>query len=890
MTVVERIGGRESASRAMVRCLGRFRLEDALGDPFQLRTRKARALLAALALHGRPVSREMLADLLWSDRETAQARSSLRQAIFEIQHIVNGDAPMLAVGREDIAIQPGIVATDIELIRLAVRDGGWTRLQGLLERSEPGLFTDLDGADLEFDTWLRIERGQEPSRTFDLVVEAAARCRTQAGARAALDLVAEILRLDPGNEDAARLALSLDHELGDNRALHRRFETLRERLRSDYGAEPSAETVALYRKLSEDAGVRQSRAPRPPKRSLAGAAPRPGARRSAVAAGALMTVPVAMLALAVSADSPAPAPAAGPIILAVLPFEHQSGAESWLADGLWDDTRAALSRNANLRVLGRPTIEESTASHLSPGDYARRFGVAYVLNGRVRRSADQLVVSVSLTRTADGIAIWEDSLRGRLGDPLALQGAIARGIEGKLRGRLAPGGGRRAEQIATSPEVYALYSEARAMIHEREQNQMQQAKASLRRAVALDPNFAPAWSSLALAIYFSGPGPLYQQRDRSEALAAVRKSLAIAPNLAQAHATLASVELGNSAVGERELRRAVALDPSYAEAWNWLGNNLHANYRYREAIAAFEQAIEVDPLWLPPVPNLVWAANEAGDRAAVDRLFRRLDEAGASRETIATARAEDLLGRGDYSGSARALLALGRDARGHPVPAAIPGLRDLCMLLGEPEAAARLTGFPSWAGPLVRGERLPPSRLDGRPITPAEFWSTIFFTPHAVRAMVNLGKGPELVRLYRAAFGDADAFISGDRSGESFVYLGPSLAVALRSGGFAGEADYILASAAIKSEAALRTAPGGRQPAADLAVIRAAQGDHEQALRLLSGALARGWLPDNQRHPLDLALEPAFRELRGDPRFAALRKRVLDHVARERAELGPLPA
>ena len=507
-------------------------------------------------------------------------------------------------------------------------------------------------------------------------------------------------------------------------------------------------------------------------------------------------------------------------------------------------TPAPRCREREPARLGRPTIEESTASHLSPGDYARRFGVAYVLNGRVRRSADQLVVSVSLTRTADGIAIWEDSLRGRLGDPLALQGAIARGIEGKLRGRLAPGGGRRAEQIATSPEVYALYSEARAMIHEREQNQMQQAKASLRRAVALDPNFAPAWSSLALAIYFSGPGPLYQQRDRSEALAAVRKSLAIAPNLAQAHATLASVELGNSAVGERELRRAVALDPSYAEAWNWLGNNLHANYRYREAIAAFEQAIEVDPLWLPPVPNLVWAANEAGDRAAVDRLFRRLDEAGASRETIATARAEDLLGRGDYSGSARALLALGRDARGHPVPAAIPGLRDLCMLLGEPEAAARLTGFPSWAGPLVRGERLPPSRLDGRPITPAEFWSTIFFTPYAVRAMVNLGKGPELVRLYRAAFRRCRRLhLRGSQ--RRILCLPRPLARRRAEVGRNSRArpTYILASAAIKSEAALRTAPGGRQPAADLAVIRAAQGDHEQALRLLSGALAAAGCP-----------------------------------------------
>jgi hypothetical protein len=59
-------------------------------------------------------------------------------------------------------------------------------------------------------------------------------------------------------------------------------------------------------------------------------------------------------------------------------------------------------------------------------------------------------------------------------------------------------------------------------------------------------------------------------------------------------------------------------------------------------------------------------------------------------------------------------------------------------------------------------------------------------------------------------------------------------------------------------------------------------------LKLLDAALSKGWFPDGRSVALDLAQEPAFRDLRGDPRFELLRKRILDHVARERAELGPL--
>jgi two-component SAPR family response regulator len=88
------------AQGCVTRCLERFRVEDAGGHAIPIRTRNARAILAVLAASDRPTSRDMLADLLWSDRPPAQARRSLRQAIFELQH-ASGQFGFLAVARDE---------------------------------------------------------------------------------------------------------------------------------------------------------------------------------------------------------------------------------------------------------------------------------------------------------------------------------------------------------------------------------------------------------------------------------------------------------------------------------------------------------------------------------------------------------------------------------------------------------------------------------------------------------------------------------------------------------------------------------------------------------------------------------------------------------------------
>lgn len=901
MNVAQQMRRPAGTSRLVVRCLGRLRLETGGGAALAIRTRKARALLACLAAAGRPMTRDGLAALLWSERAPVQARSSVRQAIFELQHLAESDAPMLAVSREQIAVRSEMMVTDLALIRAAAQQGDWGRLAVLLQDSEAGLLTDLDGLDLEFDAWLRTERTREPSATLDCVVAAAERCRAEAGPRAALDLLSQVVRLDPVNEEAARTALSIAHELGDQGALHRHFGLLRDRLREDYDAEPSAETVALFKRLAngsaaaalEASGVvaGEPAAPALPEPAAPAPIPLQAQRRrlSSLAAVALLVLALAALAGLALSKRMVPQAQAEPVVLAVLPFEEQPRGDGFLATGLWEHTRAALTRNGSLRVLGPSTSAIMARQRLAARDYQRRFGVTHLLEGSVRRTGTEVMVSVSLSQTSDGVAIWQGMFRGRMGEPFALQDRIASGIEGRLRGRLAPSGGRRAEQIATMPEVYGLYSQARELMVSWNPGNMARAKALLRTAVATDPNYAPAWSALAAATFFTGRRAIVDEKSRAEAIAAVRRALELAPNLAQAHSTLALVEDKSAAAAERSYRRAIALDPGYAAAWNWLGEALQRQHRLPEAIAAYQRAVAIDPLLWPAIQNLASAAEEAGDQAALDRLMRDLGRAGADPMLVGSVRADRLYLQGDYSGAIALLEGLGRDAQGRTPPALWYNWFEALSAVGEFDRLHGITDCPDWYAPLLAGKALPPTEMEGRPVSPQEFWTSFFFSHPASRAMVEQGRSRDLVKLYRAAFNDVDDFISKAERYGLLSGLAPTVAVALRQSGSAGEADYLLAAAANQVRPATAR-PGNRSARAELAAIRATQGDSGQAVALLTAATREGWLPNGRQHSLDLGREPAFAALRGDPRFEAIRKRILDHIARERSELRPFPA
>jgi tetratricopeptide (TPR) repeat protein len=413
------------------------------------------------------------------------------------------------------------------------------------------------------------------------------------------------------------------------------------------------------------------------------------------------------------------------------------------------------------------------------------------------------------------------------------------------------------------------------------------AETLLRQAVKRDPNYAPSWSLLGAALYFNGQGAIVDSEARAEGIRDVQHALSLAPNFAPAHATLALIQGEQSQTAEASLRRAVALDPSYSEAWNWLGNSLNSQGRVREAMAAYQRAIEIDPLLYPAVINLFDTASDAGDQAALARLFRAITNAGASAELIDSLKAEQAYRAGDFSASLKLLKARGLDGEGHPKRLMWGNWFDSLTAAGLYADLHRVTRCPEWYAPLVSGQALPPKIFEGKPVTPEEFWTSQFFSAPAARAMVRLGKSRDLVAFYRQAYRNADDFVLQTDRRDMLPELATNLAIALRSTGATDEASYILAATSDRVERSLKRS-SARDSLARLARVRGAQGDHNQAIALLDAALRKGWFPNGRDTAIDLAQEPVFNGLRGDARFEAVRKRILDHVARERAELGPL--
>ena len=212
MNVPDRVRFASERQRCVLHCLGRFKLQGASANAVPIRSRKARALLAVLAVAG-PMSRDALADLLWSDRGAAQARGSLRQAVFEVQHL-GGDADLLHVGRDDLAIRNDQLVTDIELIRDAAVAGDGVLLSAFLRDAGSGYLTDLDGIDGELDAWLRVQRAREPASTLSLATDIADNMIECGEHRTAMCLVEELLRREPTDERGARAAKRRDDSRG----------------------------------------------------------------------------------------------------------------------------------------------------------------------------------------------------------------------------------------------------------------------------------------------------------------------------------------------------------------------------------------------------------------------------------------------------------------------------------------------------------------------------------------------------------------------------------------------------------------------------------------------------------------------------------------------------
>lgn len=609
---------------------------------------------------------------------------------------------------------------------------------------------------------------------------------------------------------------------------------------------------------------------------------RPLTRRLALAAIALLVLVAGAIFVPrlVAGDEPP--------TLAVLPFASLAAADKNMVDGIWEDTRQALSRNPQLTVIGRQSAKVMAREDLDPRQYRSRFGVDYLLDGSIRRAGDKLRFSVNLVRTKDGAQVWSESFDRQLKDIFALQAEIAREIEGRIRGRLARGGGRVAEHIATTPEVYALYNDARAIVREADIPNLPKATQLLRRAIELDPNYAPAYATLALAQHRSIPAAReVRTRWRDSLEADARRAISLAPNLAIGHSALAIV-LQPGPEAEAAIRRALQLDPNDAASLSWLAGLEQEKGRTDAAFQLYDRAAQIEPLSNDVVMNRLHLLLLLKRDAEVERELERLQKSKAI-ALNGLARMTVLESRNDLSEAAR----VGLDAykTASPQERGLLGviLAGTFLNLQLDEVAIRVTPVPAWAIFMWSNDPRALPFLARLPMSPEDFWASAPMTQLVGRNLVHHGRDEDLVRLYREGAGSPEKLLARADVVSTFLYDAPVVAMALRRTGDRAEADALLSLADGKL-AELRSDPLVRRSRAlvRLARIRAVQGRHRQAAQALTQAVQEGWLGSMPVIVPELLHDPPLALLKDMPEFQRARAYILDYVARERAELGPV--
>jgi len=243
-------------TRLQIELLGGFSARSHDGQPCVLRTRKAQALLAYLALPpGRFHSRGKLTALLWGETAEAQARQSFRQALAILRRVLGEeDPPGLLTQGESVALNPEAVAVDATRLETALRDGTVAALERAAILYKGDLLDGLGVDEPAFEEWRTVER----ERLRELALEGLAKLLREQTRHAdpapALRTALRILGLDPLQEAVHRALMHLLVRQGRRAAALQQYQVCVELLRRELGAEPEEETRELYRDILRTAG------------------------------------------------------------------------------------------------------------------------------------------------------------------------------------------------------------------------------------------------------------------------------------------------------------------------------------------------------------------------------------------------------------------------------------------------------------------------------------------------------------------------------------------------------------------------------------------------------------------------------------------------------------
>jgi TolB-like protein/Flp pilus assembly protein TadD/tRNA A-37 threonylcarbamoyl transferase component Bud32 len=300
--------------------------------------------------------------------------------------------------------------------------------------------------------------------------------------------------------------------------------------------------------------------------------------------------------------------AAGPRVVAVLPFKNLGPpGDQYFADGLTEEITSRLAGLSGLRVISRTSADQYRASEQSVRTIGGELGADYVLEGSVRWARDgaglgRLRVTPQLIRVRDDSHLWAATYDATLGEVFRLQSEIAEQVTTALDVAL-----RAPERVALAavgtrnPEAYDFYLRGNDYVARgTERSDVLAAIDLYQHAVALDSSFAPAFAKLARAEaamywFYYDHSPERLERVKRAADAARR----LAPDLAEARVALGYYYYWGHLDYERALQEFEAarrLQPSNSDVLGAIGYVERRRGRWDAAVDRFREAIEFDPV------------------------------------------------------------------------------------------------------------------------------------------------------------------------------------------------------------------------------------------------------------------------------------------------------
>ena len=284
--------------------------------------------------------------------------------------------------------------------------------------------------------------------------------------------------------------------------------------------------------------------------------------------------------------------------VAVLAFANLSDdkANEYFSDGISEELLNVLAKVPGLKVAARTSAFFFKGKEVPIQEIAKQLGVAYVVEGSVRKAGDKVRITAQLIKAADGFHVWSDTFTRDLKDIFAVQdeiaGLIARNLQLKLR--LAP------ENAQVSPEAFALFLQGRFLARQESNPARKQSIDFYRRALQLEPRYALAWAEMAQSyVRLARFGGMPTAEGMSEARAAAQRALAIDADQPVALDALGWVQRTADwdwRAAQKSFDRAVSLAPEDAAILTGASIVYFNVGRTEESLALARKAVDRDPL------------------------------------------------------------------------------------------------------------------------------------------------------------------------------------------------------------------------------------------------------------------------------------------------------